>query len=61
VWPDERSKQDSVEAGVGGMPLVMQKSITSGSLFRSVGQYVGLPVEKCLKLWCSRTVWRVRL
>jgi hypothetical protein len=42
------------------MPLVTQKSIISGSLFRSVGQYVGSPVERCLKLWCSRTVWRVR-
>jgi hypothetical protein len=34
---------------LGGIPFVTQKSTTSGSLFLSVDQYVGSPVDMCLK------------
>ena len=34
----------------------MQKSITSGVLFLSAGQYIGVPVEMCERLIFSMTV-----
>jgi hypothetical protein len=46
VWSEESSKQDLADRRLGEMPLVTQKFIKSGSLFRSMGQYVGSPIER---------------
>ena len=40
-------------------PLVTVKSSRSGILFRSVGQYVGLPVDNILRLLFLRYFSRV--
>jgi hypothetical protein len=44
---------------VAGIPLVTQKSTRSGSLFRSVDQYVGSP-DRCLKLLLSSVLSNTR-
>ena len=42
---EDKSRDDSAAIDAFGMPFVTQKSIKSGSLFGSDGQYVGLPVD----------------
>jgi hypothetical protein len=43
-----------------GIPLVTQKSTRFGSLFRLVGQYVGSPDNRCLKLLLSNVLTNTR-
>ena len=41
-------------------PLVTAKSRRSGFLFRSFGQYVGVPVDNILRLLFLMYLWRHR-
>jgi hypothetical protein len=52
-WSEDRSKHDFGTAKFWRIPSVTQKSTESGSLFLSVGQYVGSPVDRCFKLLLS--------
>ena len=47
VWSEDKSSEDSAAIEAFRIPFVIQKSIKSGSLFGSDGQYVGLPVDTC--------------
>ena len=40
---DDNSREDSTLVWFAEIPFVTQKSIKSGNLFKSDGQYVGLP------------------
>jgi hypothetical protein len=44
-WSEVKSKLDCVSVYVEEIPLVTKKSSRSWTLFPSVGQYVGVPVD----------------
>jgi hypothetical protein len=59
-WSELRSRLLCISLCTSEIPLVTAKSIKSGILFRSAGQYVGSPVDKYFRLSCLIAVRRFR-
>jgi hypothetical protein len=59
-WSEDKSRHDFATAKSEEIPFVTQKSIRSGILFTSDGQYVGCPVERWVRLLLSIVLSRTR-
>jgi hypothetical protein len=55
IWSDSRSRLDSMLVYTFDSPFAIAKSSKSGILLASVGQYVGSPVDRIFRLFCSMT------